>query len=1400
MKKFFSRFSTGPTAVAASSSSSSSHSGLPPTDDNSGANPKASSSPNGNGNVRSIAARFESFSSPPASPSVGGGGVLTPSSSILPALQTITNAGLPPPAPAQQQQPSLPSAKSSTPNLPSVILNGNTNTNGSSTGAGGGPGGRRTKEARDASGGSSAANSSSASTTPHHPTKTVAFAPSPKKAVRSPILDNHASSSSAASASASASAAGSPTNLATPPPNNHTSSFSFPTTSSSSSSGGHDRSNGSGGGVGGGVAGGMVENGGGGGGGGGAGSDTDLLRSFAKPTAASLARAAFRSGSPQLSTASGGSASLYSKRISLPSRSLLEAGGREGSLSYQSTGARGVGGPSWSEMTEDDLVMNLGPRERTRQEVLWEIVASEERYVHELQRTQLFYLEALLHPYRFSTKELPLPPNSPPPGMPQQQSASSSANGEGAGMAMGMGNNGAENFAPSKLTETVPEHPVELPIAARWMNTSSGATVGVNGTSSPSAGSSSSRAGGGGPPSTAAIIQSSYRPLAGSRSSTGSPRLPGAALPSTPGGGAGPSGSRTASGGAPPASSSSSNNKPTRSATFEALSVPAQPHPLSRSEDLSNSNSSSSPKTSSPSASRKGRRGASLAASASSAWKGKLPMFPTFPGSSQGRGAPDPLEVLLPVSLPTPVRIVLETISEGLLHEHALLSDALKNRYQEQWPLVRTLADVFLKHSFLLQHYARYVCHLERALEFLEEAALMERAMRGKRIRKEKMTQTVAVGRAIAALEIIAAERGEPGLALFISKPFQRLLKYPLLFQNLLFHTDPSTYEFESTVGMVVEVERIVRSIEDEKVSAEERDRSRDAFARIDGITDKAVLKPKADRTLVEEKPLYDEGPRRALSESRTEGVGLANSEALTSELTSGPRASVGKASGAAAAAAAAAAAGLDGPSSSLRAMLKSKRSFRRLSDFLGPSGLGAGGDGEKGGASGSGSGAGGGNNNNNSSSSPGGSAPTKAPNLGSKRDLWVIRFSDVELRCQRTGTTTLPMVSSAALRPEGQPGPPGSTSPQQGGGGGGGTEDEVPDFASRAQYSKERLRALRNTTLRAKTRNLYKFIAVQSWKTAAPSAAAAAYAARRAEGLARAIEEVEAESESDLDGEGESDTDEDEGGGQGLGIQEEDGPTESEESGGEEFGTGNAGGGGGGGAGGNQERFVREAKLSFSYWGDDRVEPRPSATYSSASTKSPALSSVAAFRAAKEAKEANSAAATSAAANGNSNGNGNGNGAGAGAGAGPHGSNVNTNGHGPHSASSASSSAGGGGGGGAQMSGRGDLSHLVQSAGSTPNLRSLSPSKRLAAESVVAGSHAGPRVQKFGNRLRSAAPATGAESYGHGTHDSSVGSSSGRVSGTLGSSYGGSGTVGGRTSGTTGQSKSGRVSNSSYR
>lgn len=51
---------------------------------------------------------------------------------------------------------------------------------------------------------------------------------------------------------------------------------------------------------------------------------------------------------------------------------------------------------SWAEMTEDDLVANLSPRERTRQEALWEIVGSEDRYIADLIKLKTTFADALL--------------------------------------------------------------------------------------------------------------------------------------------------------------------------------------------------------------------------------------------------------------------------------------------------------------------------------------------------------------------------------------------------------------------------------------------------------------------------------------------------------------------------------------------------------------------------------------------------------------------------------------------------------------------------------------------------------------------------------------------------------------------------------------------------------------------------------------------------------------------------------------------------------------------------------------------------------------------------------------------------------------------------------------------
>lgn len=58
---------------------------------------------------------------------------------------------------------------------------------------------------------------------------------------------------------------------------------------------------------------------------------------------------------------------------------------------------------------------------------------------------------------------------------------------------------------------------------------------------------------------------------------------------------------------------------------------------------------------------------------------------------------------------------------------------------------------------------------------------------------------------------------------------------------------------------MVDEVQRIVRSIEDEKSSTEDREKAHDAWARIDGIErNKLLMAPRPSRLLVSETSLKE--------------------------------------------------------------------------------------------------------------------------------------------------------------------------------------------------------------------------------------------------------------------------------------------------------------------------------------------------------------------------------------------------------------------------------------------------------------------------------------------------------------------------------------------------------------
>ncbi len=89
--------------------------------------------------------------------------------------------------------------------------------------------------------------------------------------------------------------------------------------------------------------------------------------------------------------------------------------------------------------------------------------------------------------------------------------------------------------------------------------------------------------------------------------------------------------------------------------------------------------------------------------------------------------------------------------------------------------------------SSLLREYETYVLNLERALQQIEESVAAASSKGQTSARDSLGNSSIALGRVLQVLEDIAADRGETGLVISISKPFQRLLKYPLLFQNLLF-------------------------------------------------------------------------------------------------------------------------------------------------------------------------------------------------------------------------------------------------------------------------------------------------------------------------------------------------------------------------------------------------------------------------------------------------------------------------------------------------------------------------------------------------------------------------------------------------------------------------------------
>lgn len=324
--------------------------------------------------------------------------------------------------------------------------------------------------------------------------------------------------------------------------------------------------------------------------------------------------------------------------------------------SMSNNSSRILAAASWSEGAEEDLVSNLGPRERTRQEVLWEIVASEERcvsqrkpfsivlmkcrYVGELVKMKETFIEPLLHPY-----------SAPAPVDYDDYSRFDS---------------------PLESTE-------QLPIASRFMSPTG---FRPETPTSPAA------------PSMKHEVQSQTPNIDGESLDTDEDDEGGDQV------GAGYPSRKSSNGHAskhnhPRSPYRSTATKttlggkiaaavPFPSRSHHSLPPPPRANPNSSTHSLSGQSSFAERERG-----RNNSAGHSVTPTQGSRVLRKFRRSQTTPGIlNDGAVAPH--------QLPDDLRVCLEVIESGILDGHVKLSEGLRKRYEEQYPLVRSLADVFL--------------------------------------------------------------------------------------------------------------------------------------------------------------------------------------------------------------------------------------------------------------------------------------------------------------------------------------------------------------------------------------------------------------------------------------------------------------------------------------------------------------------------------------------------------------------------------------------------------------------------------------------------------------------------------------------------------------------------------
>jgi hypothetical protein len=150
---------------------------------------------------------------------------------------------------------------------------------------------------------------------------------------------------------------------------------------------------------------------------------------------------------------------------------------------------------------------------------------------------------------------------------------------------------------------------------------------------------------------------------------------------------------------------------------------------------------------------------------------------------------------------------------------HEVISNCLTERQENQFPLVRSISDILLSYVWVFRAYAPYLIHYEDALRELDDC-IRKKDKLGRLVRKQQKSPSC---------------RNMP-LTTYLLKPFQRLLKYPLLITNLLKGTDKEGFDYENTVSLKTKLDDVLSDVEEQKRSHDNMERLRELETRIHGL------------------------------------------------------------------------------------------------------------------------------------------------------------------------------------------------------------------------------------------------------------------------------------------------------------------------------------------------------------------------------------------------------------------------------------------------------------------------------------------------------------------------------------------------------------------------------------